>query len=122
MEAAGAAKTEQRKVSGVVSTLNRDQPNRLLHVVVYDVNHTLGELHRSLPRNRPRELAKSRSDPIDCKGHGPSQEKLREQAAEDDVRVGDCKALANAVAYWTGNRARAFRSHFQRPAGVEFGD
>src|SRR5947209_3351432 len=110
VQSTGAAETKEREIARIVSAFNGDQSNGLLHIVVHNINDSLGKLLAVLPFRSPFERANRRIDAIDRERHRSAEKKLRKQAAENHIGIGDGETIAFAVADGTGIGARTFRT------------
>ena len=118
---AGSAEDDQRVVAHVVAARYRDLADRLRHVVVGDVEETLGELLRSPLVAVRAELRRQR---FEC---GPrsrrvdrEREAVRRQPAERQIHVRERQLAGRgvAVAQRTGIGARTRRADAQGVAVV----
>ena len=122
VQRAGAAEGQQREVARVEAALDQHRAERAHHVVVGDLHD--GE--RRLLRGAPKGLGDARDRLLrrcHVEGHLAAEEVLGVDAAEQQVGVGDRRALAaGAVAGGAGVRARALGPHPQHAALVDPGD
>ena len=105
MQRPGAPECDERELARVVTALHRDDAHRAQHLGVHHVDHRRGI------DAVERELCRLAIE------HEPTWQ-LGRQPAEQEVRVGDRRAAACAVARRPRMRTRRFRPDADRPAGV----
>ena len=129
MQSSSAAEADQREVTRVVATLDRNHAKGALHGCVGNGDDAPREIERLfepcvagvVPAGRaPQEfgealLGRPRVEPVRS-----SQEVVRIEPAENQVRVRHRRSLAaTTVAHWSGHRTRAFRADAQGATRVE---
>ncbi len=108
VQRAGPAVRDERRAARVVAPVGRDEPERLGHVVVRDVDDPLGDAlaREAEPLGQRLERAGSR---IGVEREIPGEQEIRREAAEVDVGVGH-RRLGAPAAVARGARGRRPRS------------
>ena len=106
MQGPGAAECDEREIARVVSALDGDDAQRTKHLRVHDLDHGRG-IDVS---ERGRRGVAVEDEPA---------RQLRRQAPEQEVRVGDCRPAAGAVAGGAWMRARALGADLHRAARID---
>ena len=117
VQAARAAKSDQREIARVVAALDRDNANRALHVCVGDAQDSRRG-GRAIELELACDAVHGRSGADDVDGHRAAEQLPRVDAPQHYVRVGDRGLHADSIAGapWIG--AGALRTHAQQSAGV----
>src|SRR3989442_8928853 len=120
MQATRTAKAKEREIARIISSFHGDQPDRLFHIIVHDIDNALRKFFKILPPLCPLVLAKYRFNAIQRKRHRPTQKEAWQQSAENHVRVGYCEPSASAIANRSWIGAGALWSDLQGAPCIQF--
>ena len=120
VQRARAAKSKQRKISRVVTALNRDAPQSAFHADIGYTHDAFGGCFDG--GETAASLAECSESPLRARQiemHCTAQKMLLVQTAEHQIGIGHCGTLASSVASRTGIGACRLRPHLQSAGGVD---
>ena len=120
MQRAAPAKCNQREVSRIVATLDRNNANGLLHRGLDDAQNPRGKLFDRTETSL--RLVHILHHPFAVELDGTSQEAVRIEPPKRKIGIGDGRLSAAPEADRPGIGARRFRADAQQPASIEARD
>lgn len=122
MQRAGATEGDERELARIVAALDRQQADCLGHQRLGDADDAVRDIADVDPKRASHRLKRPERG-VDVEPDNPFREVLRDDPAEDDVRVGDRRLLAAAaVASRPGIRPGALRADAWMSARIDPGD
>ena len=124
MQPSGAAKAHQREKPRVLSSLNRNDPERSFHVCIGDANYSKcrvfgGDRLFREARHLSPESRKNRARAVYVDRHFTSEQICSAESSKHEIGIGDGCFLAAPVTRRAGICARRLRAYAQSACGID---